>query len=144
MAFQHILLAVDPDDPGSWEASLPVAETLAKCFSARLTICSVSTDLHAIETGSWWPIAQRDELAISHAKIQSLAASVGKDVDVAVEVGTGTVSGGIVDTAERIGADLIALSSHHHRIANHLISPNAERVARKTNCSVLIIRKGLK
>lgn len=142
MTFQHILLAVDPDDPQSWKACLPVAESLARCFSARLTICSVSTEFEAIRTGRWWPIAEMEELAISRAKLESIAASVGKDVAAAVEVATGTVSSGIVDTAERIGADLIALSSHHHRLADLLISPHAERIARKTDCSVLIIRRG--
>lgn len=144
MTFQHILVAVDPSDPQSWEASLPVAESLARCFSARLTICSVSTDFEALKTGSWWPIAETEKLAISHAKLQSIAASVGKDVSVAVEVATGTVSSGIIDTAERIGADLIALSSHHHQVADFLITPHAERVARKTDCSILIIREGRK
>lgn len=144
MTFQHILVAVDLNDPQSWEASLPVAESLARCFSARLTICSVSTDLEALKTGSWWPIGEMEELAISHAKLDSIAASVGKDVPVAVEVATGTVSSGIVDTAERVGADLIALSSHHHRVADLLISAHAERVAHKTDCSILIIRAGRK
>ena len=138
--YKHILMAVDLEAPSSWKEALPVVEAMAECFSARITICTVATTAEALEIGEFWPISYQERLAEKHAELDAIASIVRGKAQVDVEVGTGSVPGGIVDLAERTGVDLIALSSHQHKLADFLISSNAAHVSRIANCSVLVIR----
>lgn len=140
--YKHILMAVDVDTPLSWKQALPIVKAMAKCFSARITICTVATTLEAVKTGEWWPISYQRTLVEKRAELDTIASEVGGEIPVDVEVGSDSVSEGIVEVAERIGADLIALSSHQHKLVDLLLSPNAARVSRLANCSVLVIRSG--
>jgi nucleotide-binding universal stress UspA family protein len=138
--YKHILMAVDVEAPWSWKQALPVVRAMAECFSARVTICTVATTMEAAKRGEWWPISYQDKLAEKRAELDAIALQVGGEIPVDVEVGTDSVSGGIVDVAERIGADLIALSSHQHKLVDLLVSPHAARVSRMANCSVLVMK----
>ena len=138
--FKHILVAVDPDAPSSWKQALPIVEAMAECFSARITICTVATTAEAVVTGEYWPVAYQETLTEKHAQLDAIAAEIRGKVRVDVEIGTGGVAGGIVDIADRAGADLIALSSHERKLIDFLVSPKAARVSGLANCSVLVIK----
>jgi nucleotide-binding universal stress UspA family protein len=138
--FKHILIAVDVDDPASWKSSLPVAQAMARCFSGRLTLCSVLADQEAFASGAWWPLSYEDELAKRHAALDEIASRMDGDVATSLEVGFGTISSGIADVAERVGADLVVLSSKQQQIANFLTSGIGQRTAAKTACSILLLR----
>ena len=140
--YKHILMAADVEAPWTWKEALPIVRAMAECFSARVTICTVATTMEAAKTGEWWPISYQDKLAEKRAELDTIALEVGGEISVDIEVGTDSVSEGIVEVAERIGADLIALSSHQHKLVDLLLSPNAARVSRMANCSVLVIRSG--
>ena len=47
--YRNILVPVDLDQPTSWSEAISKASSLAKCFSAKVTICSVVSDLKAIK-----------------------------------------------------------------------------------------------
>lgn len=137
--YSHILIAVDLDQPGSWAEALPAAIALARSHSARLTICSVVRDLEAAVEAEWSPIGYRELLDLTKVRLAELASGVsGPAVD--VEVGTGTICGGILEVAARIRADLIVLASHVPGMKDHVWAGNAVRVARRAECSVLIVR----
>lgn len=137
--YSHILIAVDPDQPGSWAEALPAATALARCFSARLTICSVVRDAEAAVEAQWSPIGYREMLDLTKVRLAKLASGVdGLAVD--VEVGTGTIRTGLLEVARRIGADLIVLASHVPGMKDHVWAGNAARVARQAECSVFIVR----
>lgn len=136
--YSRILVAVDLDRSWSWAGALPVAVALARCFSARLTLCSVVRDAEAALEAEWSPIGYREMLDIAKARLAELASGAGMPID--VEVGTGTVCSGILSVAERIDADLILLASHVPGLRDHLWSAQAARVARRAACSVLIVR----
>ena len=138
--YTHILLAVDIDEPASWRDALPVAERLARCFEGRITICSVVSDAEAIASEETLPIAYQERLFAARSSLDSLTARVGPGIEVEVEVGTGTICGGIVDIADRIDADLIVLASHHPSLRDYLLAAHAARVARRATCSVLVVR----
>ena len=138
--YKHILLAVDLEAPSSWKRALPIVDAMAECFSARITICTVATTAEAVVKGEYWPVAYQDRLAEKHAQLDAIAAEIRGKVSVDVEIGTGSTAGGIVDVADRVGADLIALSSHQHKLIDFLVSPKAARVSDMANCSVLVIR----
>ena len=139
--YSHILAAVDLDERASWEDVLPVAERLADCFEARITITTVVPDVEAIASGDAWPIAYRECLSAARSRLDSLASRVGPRVAVDVEVGSGTICGGIVEVAERVGADLIVLASHQPGLRDYLLAAHAARVARRACCSVLVVRQ---
>ena len=139
--YTNILIAVDANDPATWGRSTEAARKLATCFGAQLTICSILPDSAVIAGGQWWPIAYRQHLATLQAQLEELASSIGAGRALAAELGTGTICSGIVEVAERIGADLIILSSHRPGFKDHLFAANAARVARRANCSVLVVRE---
>ncbi len=51
----------------------------------------------------------------------------------------GTIYKSIIDTAEEIGADLIAMVSHRPDFQDYLLGPNAARVVRQPTKSVLVV-----
>jgi universal stress protein F len=136
--YDNILIAIDLDQPESWAKALPTSLALARCFGARLTLCSVVPDTEAELEAEWSASGYREMIAVADAKLKALAAE--HDIDAATQVGTGPIWGGIVDTAERIGADLIILASHRPQMKDYLLGANASRVVRHAACSVLVVR----
>ena len=55
-------------------------------------------------------------------------------------IADGTIYKTIIDTAEDIGADLIIMGSHRPELQDYLLGPNAARVVRHSNKSVLVVR----
>ena len=137
--YKNILIAVDAGEPASWADALPVAAGLARCFSARLTLCSVVRDVDAELEAEWSPIGYREMLDLAQVRLAELASGI-DGVAVDVEVGTGTICGGIIGVARRIGADLVVLASHVPGMKDRVWAGNAARVARRADCSVLIVR----
>ena len=136
--YRNILVPVDLDQPSSCKEALSIASSLANCFSAKVTICSVVSSSEAIRHGDWLPIGIEQLIFDARARLEGLVAS--STDNVSCEVGTGSISGGILEIAERISADLILLVSHQPAIGDYLLAANAIRVARRAPCSVLIAR----
>ena len=137
--YRNILVPIDLDQPASWKDALSTASSIANCFSAKITICSVVSCLEAISQGEWLPISVEQRMFDVRARLEGVVASA----DVAgcgVEVVSGTISGGVLEIAERIQADLIILASHQPAARDYLLAANAIRVARRASCSVLIAR----
>ena len=138
--YRSILIAVDSDEPDSWAEALPVAAALARCFSARLTLCSVVRDVEAELQAEWSPIGYREMLELARIRLLELTETL-PDLQVDIEVGTGTICRGVLEVAERVRADLIVLASHVPELKDYLLSANAARVARRAACSVLVVRR---
>ena len=138
--YRNILVAVDADDPAESAEALATAATLAGCFAAELTICSVVPDASALAHGEWMPISYEQSLFEERSKLDALAHSMGEATAPDVEVGTGTICGGVLEVAERISADLIVLASHRPGAVDYVHSANAARIARRAPCSVLVVR----
>ena len=138
--YKNILIAVDAGEPASWADALPVAAELARCFSARLTLCSVVRDVEAELEAEWSPIGYREMLELARVRLIELAATL-PDLNADVEVGTGTICRGVLEVAERVQADLIVLASHVPELKDYLLSANAAQVARRAACSVLVVRQ---
>jgi nucleotide-binding universal stress UspA family protein len=139
--YRNILLAVDVDEPSSWADALPAASSLARAFSARLTLCSVVRDADVELQAEWSSIGCR--AIIDHVRTGlHVIAEQAEGLDAGVEIGFGTIVDGVLDVAKRIGADLIVLASHRPRMADWLLAANAARVARRAACSVLVVRSG--
>ena len=140
--YRNILVPVDLDHSASGSEAISTAFSLAKCFGAKVTICSVVSDARAIIKGEWLPISVEHLLFDARARLEGLVAGLDHDLNCGVEVAEGTIAGGILEIAERTAADLIVLVSHPPAAGDHLLTANAVRVARRAPCSVLIARHG--
>ena len=136
--YSSILTAVDLDDPASWTKALPVSISLARCFSARLTLCSVVPDSKAMLETEWSAIGYREMCGVAEARLGKLVDEADFEID--TRIATGSVSGGILDAAQWAGADLIVLASHKPEMKDYLLGANASRVVRRAPCSVLVVR----
>ena len=139
-SFKRILVAVDLDEPASWEECLPIAQNLAACFDGRITICSVADAAEALAKGRWWAMSYEEIVTKKHAELDALRSGLHSDIAIDVEVGTGDICTGVADVAARTGADLIILSEHQHNIARYFMDSKAERIAQKTSCSILMVK----
>lgn len=140
--YRNILVPVDFDQPSSWSEVISTASSIAKCFGAKVTICSVVSDAESIRKGEWLPISVEQLLFDARARLEGLIAKLDHDLNWGAETAGGTIAGGILDIAERISADLIVLVSHQPAARDYLLAANAIRVARRAPCSVLIARHG--
>lgn len=138
--YRSILVPVDLDEPQSWEKALPVAVALSQCFSAPLALVTVVPDWNLILEAQWSPIAYREFVDAARERLATLAGSVTGAGEVAHHVESGGVYAGILAAAERVGADLIVLSSHRPQMKDYLLGANASRVVRHARCSVFVVR----
>jgi len=141
--YKDILLAVDLSDEHSWSKALPTAVALSTTFDATLHVMTVVPEFGMPMVGQFFPADYEDKL---HEQVaQQLAAFVGEHIadhaKVQRIVAAGKVYQQIVDTAERIGADLIVMGSHRPELSDYLLGPNAARVVRHARCSVMVVRR---
>jgi nucleotide-binding universal stress UspA family protein len=140
--FKHILLAVDLEHEGSWERSLPAAIDHAKAEDAMMHIMTVVPDFGTSLVGSYFPKGQEqkmldDALNRLHKFVND---NVPADLKVQHIVGKGRAYSEILRVAEEIDCDLIVMESHRPEMKDYLLGPNAARVVRHANCSVLVVR----
>ena len=138
--YRKILVPVDLEHPSGASEALATAESLANCFSSWITICTVVRDARVLQSGDWLPLSYEQRLFEARSKLDAFAADVADDLELDLEVGTGTICGGILEVAQRVSADLIVLSSHPSGLGDYVHWANAARVARRADCSVLIVR----
>ena len=140
--YRNILVPLDLDQPKIWKGALSTACSLANCFGAKVTICSVVSSAEVIGSGEWIPISVEQQLFDARSRLEGLAADHKGDDALGVEVASATIAGGVIEIAERISADLIVLASHPPATRDYLLAANAIRIARRAPCSVLIARPG--
>ena len=56
-------------------------------------------------------------------------------------VAEGKIYREILSAAKAIEADLIVMGSHHPELKDYLLGPNAARVVRHADCSVMVVRE---
>jgi nucleotide-binding universal stress UspA family protein len=109
MAFKQIVVPLDGS--GAAEAAIPHAARLARAFGARVLLLRV---LDAASAGqSPDSIDWRMQKAEATRYLQELAAlQTLADLPISVELNEGRPADCVIDTAERVGADLIVMSAH--------------------------------
>jgi nucleotide-binding universal stress UspA family protein len=140
--FKTILLPVDLGEESSWEKALPAALLHARSDGGSLTVLTVVPDFGEGIVGTSFPPDFIDRLLASAKKELATfcAAHVPKDMPVKTMIRCGRIYHEIIDAAKQIDADLIVMASHRPAFRDYLIGPNAERVMRHANCSVLVVR----
>jgi nucleotide-binding universal stress UspA family protein len=140
--YKHILLTIDLTDESSWRKALPTALELCRAFDATLHLLTVVPDFGMTVVGPFFPEGYADK-AIAQAKkeIKDFSAKqVPPEVKVQRVVAYGTIYEEILEAARKIGADLIVMGSHRPELKDYLLGPNAARVVRHANRSVLVVR----
>lgn len=136
--FKRILVAIDPDEPKTFE-SFPPAALLADRCDAELIVCSVVPETTTMMRAEWSVPSYRDLIETRRSQIMLIAEEV-IDRPVRVEIADGSVASGVLTIAEDVGADLIVLTSHRPGPKDHLLTSHGARIARRASCSVLIVR----
>ncbi len=140
--FGKVLLTVDLTEQSSWKKALPTAVEYCRNSGAGLHVVTVIPDFGMSVVGSFFP-DDFGEKALARAS-EDLGAFIGEHVPSEIKtrhsVGYGTVYEVILKIAGEIGADLIVIASHRPELKDYLLGPNAARVVRHAECSVLVVR----
>jgi nucleotide-binding universal stress UspA family protein len=141
--FRNILVPVDLSDEHSWRKALPTATGLCEAFGARLNVITVVPDFGLPIVGQFFPEGYEEKLRQQAAR--QLKAFVADQVPDAIAtrriVAEGKIYREILNAARTVAADLIVMGSHHPELKDYLLGPNAAKVMRHADCSVMVVRE---
>jgi nucleotide-binding universal stress UspA family protein len=140
--YKNILFPVDLNQESSWAKALPTAVEYCTAFGSTLHVLNVVPDFGMAVVGSYFPEGF-EEKALEGARTQLhgfVRGHVPDTVKVQHIVGHGSVYGEILRVAHDIKADLILLAAHRPELKDYLLGPNAARVVRHFEGSVLVVR----
>ena len=140
--YTDILLPVDLGNESSWAKALPAAIEYCEAFGSNLHVMTVMPDFRSPMVAQFFPDDHEDKL-MDNAKdvLQKFVADrVPEEIKVQHIVADGTIYKAIIETADDIGADLIIMGSHRPELQDYLLGPNAARVVRHSQKSVLVGR----
>ena len=140
--YKDILLTVDLTEESSWKKALPVAVEYCQCAGATLHVLSVVPDFGMTKVAQFFPKGHEDQTLDEARKelVKLCAEGIPDGVPVKPIVVYGTIYKRIIEVAESIGANLIVIAAHRPALKDYLLGPNAARVVRHSNCSVLVVR----
>lgn len=140
--YENILVPLDLDDETSWEKSLPTAVTLCRSYSAALHVMTVLPDYNMTLVGQYFPENAAQAMADkAFAEINALVKkAVPGEISTNTVVARGTIYQQILEAAARLNVDLIVMGSHSPELKDYLLGPNAAKVVRHFDKSVLVVR----
>jgi nucleotide-binding universal stress UspA family protein len=140
--YKTILLPIDLAQESSWKKALPVTVSLCETYGAALHLVTVVPDLAHGMVRQYFPDDYEEKIRQgAQDNMQTFIAEHLAGQDVTSHLVNGPIYQRIIETAEKIGADLIVMGSHRPELADYLIGPNAARVVRHTACSVMVVRE---
>jgi nucleotide-binding universal stress UspA family protein len=139
-----ILCAIDVNRPEPERKVLQWAARLAEVEGAQLDVITVIPDYGMSVVGGFF---SGDHTKKARAQAQELLRVyvgdvLGEEMNAKVRhlVGVGTAYHEILSIASKDGADMIVLGAHRPDLSDYLLGPNAARVVRHSNSSVLVVR----
>ncbi len=140
--FKDILLPVDLGDEPSAEKAVAAAIELAKGGGAKLHVLAVVPGYSMSIISQYFPADfEQKSLADATARLrQFIAANIPVDISSQAIVANGTVYEEILKAAKDTHCDLVVIASHRPELKDYLLGPNAARVVRHADCSVLVVR----
>jgi len=140
--YKDILFPIDITQESSWNDALPVVLEHVKAFKSRLHVVTVVSDYGMSIVQQYFPKGAVEEVVEKASKDlhRFVEENIPKDIEVQHIIGKGTVYESIIETAKKINADLIIMSAHRPELKDYLLGPNAAKVVRHSNRSVLVIR----
>ncbi len=140
--FKEILLPIDLGDSGSSKKALSVAIDLSQDAGARLHVLTVVPGMGMSIVSQYFPEDFEEKSLAGAAKQLDdyIGANIPPDLTTQAIVANGTIYEEILRVAAEIGCDLIVMTSQRPELKDYLLGPNAARVVRHANCSVLVVR----
>ena len=140
--YKTILLPIDLAQESSWNKALPVAVSLCEAYGAALHLVTVVPDLAHGMVRQYFPDDYEEKIKEgAHANMQAFIAEHLAGQNATGHITHGPIYQRIIETAGKLGVDLIVMGSHRPELADYLIGPNAARVVRHTACSVMVVRE---
>lgn len=139
--FSKILVPCDVSySTNEWlRPTLEAASDLAEKYDASLTFLTIVPE--NLLRGYYPDVYETDILADTKQKLEKTVAEVLPDVSKAdCMVREGGICPGIIEMANELDVDLVAMASHGPLIRDYLLGSNATHVALHVHCSVLILR----
>lgn len=140
--YDNILLPVDLGNESSWVKALPTAIDYCNAFEATLHVMTVMPDFGSPMIAQFFPDDHENQMMENAKEVlhKFSADQVPDNIPVKHIVTDGTIYQMIIETAEKINADLIIMGSHRPELQDYLLGPNAARVVRHSARSVLVVR----
>ena len=140
--FKSILLPIDLATEANWEKPLALAAGLARDGGGVLHVMSVLPDYGMSIVGSYFDKDFEGAALIDmSAQIKSwVSRNVPEGVKAEPHVAHGSIYHEIMRLADRLGCDAIVMAAHRPELRDYLLGPNASRVVRHANQSVLVVR----
>ena len=141
--FKKILFPIDVGDESSWNTAVPIVKEYVKTFSSNLHIITVVPDLGMTMLSQYFPKnAEEKMLEETAARVKRFATeNFSNSKKITYKVEQGAVYEKIIDAAKKFKADLIVMSAHRPELKDYLLGPNAAKVVRHSNISVLVVRE---
>lgn len=141
--YRNILVAIDLDDPSDLRATLKTAAELNGFASGTLHVMTVLPSFGMSMVGQFFPKGYEKEMAgkLLERLRQEIRPHLPDGMKVQHIVGEGTVYETVLRMAEKTKADLIVIGAHRPELKDYLLGPNAARVVRHADVSVLVVRE---
>jgi nucleotide-binding universal stress UspA family protein len=140
--YKHILLSIDLNEKTLWPTALDKALIMCRTFNSSLHVVNVVPDLNDEIVQLYLP--QDTEKILVKSGLKSLQSFIENNIPAEIGavacIGQGSIYLTILDTAKQVEADLIIIGSHRPTMGDFLLGPNAARVVRHAECSVLVVR----
>ena len=140
--FKHILLAVDLEHKDSWKKMVPEAIHYAQNAGSTLHVMTVVPNFGMSIVGSFFPKDYEEKMMqdMNDKLHQFVRDNIPDDIKVQHIVGHGIAYEEILRMEKKLKCDLIIIGSHRPTMQDYLLGPNAARVVRHANCSVMVVR----
>jgi len=141
--FKNILTAIDLTEESSWVKSIPTAVDFCQSAGARLHLMTVIPDFGMSIVSQYFPKDYAEKaLEGARAELNAFASKhIPDDLQPTLVIAQGTIYEEIIRVGNEVSADLIIVASHRPSLKDYLLGPNAARVVRHANCSVLVVRE---
>lgn len=139
--YKDILFPLDITEKDSYGDALEVVLEYIAAFKARLHIMTVVADYGVVQQylpkGSIEKIVDEANEDL-HKFVED---NIPKNVETQHIIAKGAVYECIIETARKVDADLIVMSAHRPELKDYLLGPNAAKVVRHSDRSVLVVRE---
>lgn len=141
--YRNILVAIDLDDPSDLRTTLKTAAELNGFSGGTLHVMTVLPSFGMSMVGQFFPKGYEKEMG---AKLmERLRAEIRSHLPDGMKVqhivGEGNVYETVLRMSEKVHADLIVIGAHRPELKDYLLGPNAARVVRHADVSVLVVRE---
>lgn len=140
--YKNIVIPIDLSTKYSWKSVIPQVLNLANAFGSNIHMIHVIPDYGLAMVEDYLPKDWlRDQKKKSSDHIEELIKKYfPQDFSVSYFVTKGAVYDQVIQYANKVEADLIVLSAVRPELRDYMLGPNASKIVRHSQTSVLVIR----